>query len=219
MQMDQQEKNAKEMVKNFSWKEKIQYIWTYYKWWIILVVFCLIAGGSIIYENANRPSYDLEISFYAHQKVDEETIGAMETYFSQFVEDLDQDGQKTVKIYFTKFPDSNETPEDYAAVQGRFMAETTGGYYPVYFFDQVLYDMMQNETFGGIVESYRDSTQIEPLKGYIEQNPDQKFYWSTRALYASEKTDEDAIKCHDHAVAVETAVYGSRYSNVAEQQE
>ena len=55
--------------------------------------------GTTAYQMATRPSYDLELSFYAEKMLSEESVAKLEQYIAGFMEDVDGDGEVTVKIY------------------------------------------------------------------------------------------------------------------------
>ena len=208
--MDNQTREARQMAKNLPLKDKIAHIWTYYKWWIIGVTVGVVLIAGTAYEIATRPTYDLEIGYYSDKYVSDETIAAMEAYFAQFVEDMDQDGQQTVKIYAVSASMMGGSGEGQMAIQSKFMAELSSGAYPVFFFDDTFFEMMKQDAYDGTMEFYRDMADIPELKEKFQIQDGSHVYWATRELYQNEAKKEEKIAVHEHAVRTEQAIFGER---------
>lgn len=208
--MDKQAREAKEMAKNLPWKDKIAHIWTYYKWWIIGVTAAVFLIGGTIYEVVTRPTYDLEIGYYSDKFVSEETVAAMEEYFAQFVEDIDGNGQQTVKIYAVSASMMGGSAEGQMAIQSKFMAELSAGSYPVFFFDDMFYETMHQDSYDGTMESFRDMAENAEMKEKFQIPDGSHVYWATRALYQNEAKKEEKAAVHDHAFRTEEKIFGPR---------
>lgn len=207
--MDKQAREARRMAKELPLKAKISYIWTYYKWWIISISAAVLLIGGTAYEMATRPTYDLEIGFYSEKYMDEESIAALEEYFSQFVEDTDGDGKQTVRIYNTSISMMGGSGEGEMAIQSKFMAELSSGAYPVFMFDDYFYQIMQGESYHDTMESFRNIGALNlPENIHIPEN--NHIYWATRALYANESKKESKVSLHDKTVELEYRIFGER---------
>lgn len=215
--MDRETREARQMAKNLPFKAKMAHIWTYYKWWILGTIAAVLLIGGTIYEVVTRPSYDLEIGYYSEKYVSDETLQAMESYFSQFVEDIDGDGQKTVKIYSVSASMAGESAEAQMAIQTKFMAELSAGSYPVFFFDETFYQMLQQDSYQGTMESFRDMAENPEMRQAFEIEDGTHVYWATRSLYQSEEDKEEKCAAHDLAVRMELSAFGKRAENTDEE--
>lgn len=207
------------MVKNMPLKEKIAHIWLYDKWWIISITVVLLLIFGTVYEVMTRPTYDLEIGFYSEKYFSDETIAAMEEAIAPYVSDADGDGEKTVKIYNVSLSamGGQNSGEAAMAIQTKFMAELSTGAYPVFFFDDYFYEMMEGENYRDTMESMRSLRDLPQFDAILSQNGDAAVYWGTRALYESEKDKKERVLEHERAAALEQAVFGGSAADSAAQ--
>ena len=208
--MDKQEREARQMAKELPFREKVSYIWMYYKTWIITSIVVLLVGGTTAYQIATRPTYDLEISYYAQNAITDKTIAALEEHLANYVEDIDGDGVSTVKIYANVASVIGGGPEAMYAIQNKLVMELTAAQYPVYFFDDYYYDMMQTGAYQGCIESLRNVEESDALKTIINPDEGTKIYWGTRSLYETEKDKPENITLHEKAVEAEIEIFGER---------
>lgn len=206
--MDKQAKEAKQMAKNLPLKEKIGYIWLYYKWWIISVIALVLVIGGTVHEMVTRPKYDLEIAYYTEKSVPEETIVKLEEYFAQFVEDFDGDGNKAVRIYLTSMALGGENPEAQMALQMKFTAELSAGTYPVILSDEYFNEVLLQESYVGVGDKERAFTEVEALAEISGAEEGNNVYWRTRALYENEKKKEERVIQYQNSSKTEKAIFG-----------
>ncbi len=202
--MDKQRKEAKEMAKNLPFPNKVEYIWMYYKWWIIsaIVVVALLAGT--IHEIMTRPSYDVEMAFYSQKYINDDTVVALEEYLSSYVPDLDGDGESTIKIYAVSI-DLIGVEEGTAAVRTKLSTEILTGAYPVFLVDDGFYQMLQLDGYRGAIESFREINEVKEFSEILHLDAGEKMYWGTTVLY-----DDVSVKVYDVAVQMETEIFGPR---------
>ena len=208
--MDKQAKEAKEMAKNLPIKEKISYIWMYYKWWIVGITAAILIIGGTVFEVLTRPTYDLEIAYYSNDVVSEETIAVMEEYFAQFVDDTDGNGEKNVKIYNTYLSLGGEDPTAQVMVQNKFVAELSSKSYSVFILDDTFAQIIQNDSFEGTLNELRDMAEYPELKDKFKIKDGTHVYWGTRTVYPSEADQEKRIVEYNRALQTETAIFGER---------
>lgn len=217
--MDKQAREARDMVKNMPLKEKIAHIWLYDKWWIIGITVVLLLIFGTVYEVMTRPTYDLEIGFYSEKYFSDEPLAAMEEAIAPYVSDTDGDGEKTVKIYNVSLSamGGQNSGEAAMAIQTKFMAELSTGAYPVFFFDDYFYEMMQGENYRDTMDSMRNLRTLPQFDAALSQNGDTAVYWGTRALYENEKDKEERVAEHDRAAELEQAIFGGAAADSAAQ--
>ena len=96
--MDKQAQEAKEMVKNLPFKDKVKHFWYYYKIHTIVAAFVLILIGVTVYQAVTQEKYDLEIDYYGQQYISQEQQKEIEDTLAQYIDDVDGDGQKKVHL-------------------------------------------------------------------------------------------------------------------------
>ena len=72
--------NAKKVFKTGTTRDKVEYIWEYYKWHILVVVFVVYFIGSVIYNNVTAKEYVLQ-GIFLNTLVESETVLEMEQDF------------------------------------------------------------------------------------------------------------------------------------------
>lgn len=72
--------NAKKVFKNGTTRDKVEYIWEYYKWNILVVVFVVYFIGSVIYNNVTAKECVLQ-GIFLNTLVESETVLEMEQDF------------------------------------------------------------------------------------------------------------------------------------------
>lgn len=72
--------NAKKVFKNGTTRDKVEYIWEYYKLHILVVVFVVYFIGSVIYNNVTAKEYVLQ-GIFLNTLVESETVLEMEQDF------------------------------------------------------------------------------------------------------------------------------------------
>lgn len=208
--MDRQAREARQMAKELPFREKVAHIWMYYKNWIIGGIIAAILIGTTAYQMATRPSYDLELSFYAEKMLSEESVAKLEQYIAGFMEDVDGDGEVTVKIYTNFASILGGGAEGTYAIQTKLMSELAAGEYPVYLFDETYSEQMNQGMYEGCMESMRNVSEAPQLHALLKLPEGTNIYWGTRSLYESEQEKEEKILTHDRAIAVEEAIFGEK---------
>ena len=198
--MDKQAREAREMVKSLSFKDKVKHFWEYYKWHTIVSIIVVIMIGTTIYQVATTEKYDLEIAYYGKVAITEEQTAQLSQYLSQYIEDVDGDGEKKVNILSTVI-DMEEPSEYQMAVSQKFMAELAAGVHGAYIFDEWFYNYAGPESDLGAVEEAFDLRESQTGKEMLGLG-EEPLYWCTKALYEKDKDKEDKIAIHNNAVSV-----------------
>lgn len=172
--MDKQAREAKEMVKNMTIKEKFAHFWNYYKIHTIVTLVVLGLIGVTVYQFVTTEEYDLEIEFYGTRMVSEEQAAALEDYLKDYVDDMDGDGEKTVKLIRT-----GSLSEMGAAGYGnmKFTAELAAGQYAIYILNEEMYDLYMKNDEEMFIQSFdiRENPKCAELLGMSEA--DEPTYW------------------------------------------
>lgn len=125
-----------------SFKEKIHYLWGYYKWAVILGIFLLILAGYSINEFLNRPQIDFHVTVLREElQVEEE-----EELNQQLTEEMDVPNEALVSF----------TPSQEVAAE-RFIAQWTAQEYDVILLDE---DQFERYTGEGTMKEIRSISGV-----------------------------------------------------------
>lgn len=207
--MDQQRADAKKMYKELSFGKKVEHIWYYYKRSIILVLLALLIICYSVYEIKSRAKWDFEGTFYTEFYVSDEQKEALEEYFAQYVEDINGDGKKNVRIIIASIAALNNEAEGTMAINTKFSTEMAVGVDPFILVDDCFYDTVMMEEYSMAIEMPQELTALPDFKKAVKIPNDAKIYWITRTLYQDEKDDEDAISLHENTKKLEERIFGA----------
>lgn len=94
------ELSSKEYMKQMNRKQKISYIWEYYKLPIIAALIVIIAIPVIIHEHKTRNVYELSLTLIGNSIDMEKQDELADTITSQFVQESSSDSRKKASIDF-----------------------------------------------------------------------------------------------------------------------
>lgn len=189
--MDKQAQDAKEMVKQMSFREKLKHFWYYYKIHTIVILFVALLTFYTVWQATHQPHYDLTVAYYGGMLFEDEKLDALKSYLEGVIEDVDGDGKVTVKINKSIIgnPMSNDSYD--AATMQKFWAEIAANVNPAYILDENMQKMLVDGDMtkdGGIDEIFnlKESKKANELLGLGETS----VYWATM----SQNESEDALK-------------------------
>lgn len=118
--------NAKKVFENGTTKDKIEYIWEYYKWHIFIVLFVVYLMGSMIYNNVTEKDYVLQ-GIFLNTLTKSETVLEMEQDFIEAypIDMLSEEIFFDASMHYSDDSDAIET--SYQTIQvlsSRIAAET-----------------------------------------------------------------------------------------------
>lgn len=206
--MDKQAKEAKQMAKELPFKERIDHIWTYYKWRFIVGISVVLLIAFSIYQVVTKPTYDLEVVMYSDTFVSDESIINLENYLSQFVDDVDGDGEKTVDVISISTGGMDNNIEYQSGIQMKFVAELSADMYYPYILEGKFYELAQEEGYVDAFEEFTPVSDNEELSNIIDPSQSGGFHWSTRTLYDRNKEKEDAEAKYNAAKELKNRVFG-----------
>ena len=82
------------------------YVWLYYKWHIILPLAVILFTGFTMYQCTHRPQYDAEVIYAGHTVFSEAQTEEIPLGLAQYVDDVNDDGEKTVFFQQINFSDT-----------------------------------------------------------------------------------------------------------------
>lgn len=97
-------------------KEWWDYFWYYYKWRVILIAFAILCVVFTLAQCAMREKYDLTVTYAGHMMYSEEEINRLTAGISEYIDDVDGNGEKSVFFQQLNFMDTMGSEEyDYAS--------------------------------------------------------------------------------------------------------
>lgn len=204
--MDKQAKAAREMVKNMPIGEKVAHFWYYHKQHTIIAVIVAIVIGITIYQIVTREKYDLEISYYGTLPLGEGEIARLEEYLEEYIDDIDGNGERNVKIYQTTLG-LNSASGDAVAIDKKLIAELSAAVYPAYMFDEGFLQKAGPQLEDSVMECALDLHGNADLNEMLNLG-EEPVYWCTRMLYERENSKEKAVKAYNNAKIAENAIRG-----------
>lgn len=97
-------------------KEWWDYFWYYYKWRVILIAFAVLCVVFTVAQCAMREKYDLTVTYAGHMMYSEEEINRLTAGISEYIDDVDGNGEKSVFFQQLNFMDTMGSEEyDYAS--------------------------------------------------------------------------------------------------------
>ena len=207
--MDKQAKEAKEMVKNLPFKDKVKHFWYYYKIHTIAAAFILLLVGITIYQSVTQEKYDLEISYYGNELISEEQEKEIEEKLAQYVEDVDGDGQKKVHLIVNSILDEGE----YAMYANtKFTAEVSAAAYSAYILDESKYKLITDDGTDGnsgeddMISAF-DMRESEKCKEIFKLG-DNPMYFCMIKPRNPEKAKKTELDSYNNAVLLGEALKG-----------
>lgn len=203
--MDKQTREAREMVKNLSFKDKVKHFWEYYRIHTIVVLVAAILIGVTVYQVATREKYDLSVAYYGAYPITAEQELAVEEYLSSMVDDIDGNGEKKVDFVPVVSDMNSDNGEYQMALAQKFMAEMAAAVHNAYIFDEEYLNYAGPESDMGVMESAVDLRESEDLAKILEIN-DEALYWCRCAIYEKNKNKEDKIKQYENIKRIEELI-------------
>ena len=208
--MDKQAREAREMAKQMPFGDRVKHFWYYHKWHVFATLIALILIVTTVVQIVNRVEYDIEIAYYGGMYFTEELAQKLEEYLSQYIEDVDGNGEKNVNIMVVTAEAPGMTggqlTEYQAAIGQKFSAEMAARMYDAYIFDEAYYEYAGPESDFGIIESSFDMSQTEGMQEMLGIG-ERPLYWCT-CIRRSGGDEEVAQMKYNNAIAVQKAVKG-----------
>ena len=211
--MDKQAREAREMAKQMPFGDRVRHFWDYHKWHVFAAVIALVFIVTTMVQVMNRVEYDIEIAYYGGMYFTEEQSQKLKEYLSQYIEDVDGNGEINVNITVAtaEAPGMNgaQLTEYQAAIGQKFMAEMAARTYDAYIFDESYYEYAGPDSDFGMIESSFDMSHVEGMQELLGIG-DQPLYWCTciKRTSSSDSKSEVAQKKYDNAIAAQNAVKG-----------
>ncbi len=170
-ELEPEAKPSETMLKPTTFLEKLKNFWFHYKVHTIFTVIIAAVLTVAISQCASRPDYDLEIMYFAHEPALNSQTDKIAQYFSQYVTDVNGDGEVKVAVKNCSTTDDkkdNSRFTIYSKVQSIIINEEKVVVYIVddkavkYFNEALDYSIFAGETVP-LGEDFYKATELKDL--------------------------------------------------------
>ena len=169
--MDKQAKEAREMVKNLTFKEKAKHFWYYYGKYTIVAIFVVAFVAFTVVECVMQVDYDLNIAYYSSRWVDKDAVAILADSLEPVIKDISGNEKTDVRISVTEADISGgEYNEMNEAVLTKIPVEMAADEYQLYILDETYLEFF-NRSYEGVVQStllLSDIPEISKDLGFAE---------------------------------------------------
>lgn len=106
--MDRDKKLAKDMIKNFTFKEKVGHFWYYYGKYTIIGLICLAFVIYTMVDCMMQVNYDLNIAYYTCSRVNKEGADALADSLEPIINDISGNEKTDVLVNVTEANITND---------------------------------------------------------------------------------------------------------------
>ena len=153
--------------KDLTFSKKLEHIWFYYKWYILVAIFFGFAAFICIKQFVLTPNYDTTVLWARHGNVPTQVVEEMREELEKYCPDLNGDGEVHVDVRFIGLaktmltvPNDDETSSQYVnnevelTYKMKLVAEMTGGGSYIFMFDDMVYQTLAE------LQGYRDLSEF-----------------------------------------------------------
>ncbi len=201
--MDKQALEAKEMVKNLPFKEKVKHFWEYYRNHTLVAAFALAVIIFGLVQCVTQVEYDLSIAYYSTKGVEQTTVDAFADTLEGVIGDIDENG--TTAIFMPVFlADITEQfpSEESLAMRNKIPLELAADEYQMYILDEAYMDLF-NAAYSDVIQStllLSDIPEVSEALGFYEG---EKVYLVMTVEFEQSADDEKKLKERENAALLE----------------
>lgn len=149
-------------------KKKWDNFWYYYKYHVLAGAFALVCIIIFAKDMMSKIDYDYCVSVIGNYSMPEEDAQALQNWFEEHAEDINEDGEVHVQIadyYLPPEGDAGYDPQVYAASQTKLMVDLQEGTSMIYFLDKANYEKLQEmEAF----PKQEETVEVKECNGFQE---------------------------------------------------
>ena len=163
------------------------YVWTYYKWHIIIPLAVILFTLVTMYQCTHRPQYDAELIYAGHVVFSDTQIDEIPAGLAQYVDDVNGDGEKTVFFQQINFSDEPGMEEMDYNMQMKLDLQFQRGETFLFIYDKSETDIM----------IARESAELIylPVTEWADTMPDEDMLYTKDGIpYAVSLADNKKIK-------------------------
>ncbi len=200
--MDKQRQEAKEIVKNLSFKEKIKHFWYYYKIHTICIAFAVVLVVTTTVQCMRQIKYDMSIAYYSVRHIEQIQLDALTDLLETMVEDTNENGSVDVFISFLSGDITAKLLDQYAQMgYQKMQIEVATDEYQSFILDKDYLDMMES-LYPDVIDSVLKISDVPEIKDAIGLSEDEELYLVTTKMFDWSKEDKDKVNEHKNAVVI-----------------
>lgn len=200
--MDKQAKEAREMVKNLSFKEKVKHFWYYYGKYTIAAIFAVAFIAFTVVECVMQVDYDLNIAYYSSRWVDKDAVAILADSLEPVIKDISGNEKTDVLISVTEADiGSGEYSEVTEAALTKIPVELAADEYQLYILDENYLEFF-NRAYEGVVQSTMLLSDIPEISEALDFAEGEKVYLIMTTEFEQSKGDEIKAAERENAALV-----------------
>lgn len=174
-------------------KEWWAYFWEYYKWHTIFTAFIVVCIAATIVQYATRDRYDMTVTYTGYKMYSDEEADKIQNILSQYTEDVDGNGEKSVFFQDMTFMGTPGSEEYDYAIQSKLDLQFVDDVSYLFIYDEkVLKTMMERDSVSEQYTAVEDWADIE-----IDES----------LLYKAEDGKNYAVKLSDSVLLEQNGIY------------
>lgn len=203
--MDKDRQLAKELAKKMSFKEKIKHFWYYYKPHTLALIFALVVIVWSAVQCANRIDYDLDISFYSGNYVEEEALAEFDVFLETLCDDVNGNGVVDAQAYLFSGKITEEYLDQNAqAILTKLQSEIAMGECPAYIVDEAYKNYIEMLTEDmEVIDKITEITDVPIIRETFNPGEGVKLYFISILEYDTQKGNKELLKERENMKKVE----------------
>lgn len=203
--MDKDRQLAKELAKKMSFKEKIKHFWYYYKPHTLALIFALVVIVWSAVQCANRIDYDLDISFYSGNYVEEEALAEFDVFLETLCDDVNGNGVVDAQAYLFSGKITEEYLDQNAqAILTKLQSEIAMGECPAYIVDEGYKNYIEMLTEDmEVIDKITEITDVPIIRETFNPGEGVKLYFISILEYDTQKGNKELLKERENMKKVE----------------
>ena len=173
-----------------------EYIWNYYKWYIIAFIVAIVLGVFTVFQIRNTPHYDVTLTVAGDYLYGDDDVEKIKNIINNAGDDINEDGEVTTDVYQLIFIGDDTTDSAYDT---RFTLQLQEEDALLYLMDKKRFDRIIEQSFGDEAFTPGKAYGVKILSGNtFKENglTDGDLYLAVRKNYRSpEKTQKLYDNC------------------------
>lgn len=122
-----------------------EYIWNYYKWYIIAFIVAIVLGVFTVFQIRNTPHYDVTLTVAGDYLYGDDDVEKIKNIINNAGDDINEDGEVTTDVYQLIFIGDDTTDSAYDT---RFTLQLQEQDAILYLMDKKRFDRIIEQSFG-----------------------------------------------------------------------
>ena len=200
--MDNERRRAKEMVKNLSFKEKVEHFLHYYGKYTVLSIIALAIVVYTLVDCMMQVKYDLDIAYYTCSRVNREGSEALADSLEPVINDITGNEINDVLVNVSEADISKDGYDEMVkAVLTKISVELSADEYQMYILDSYYLEYF-NRAFEGIIEESLLISDIPEIRESLGVPEGEELYLVLTTSFEQSKGKKDKAAEHENAVLV-----------------